>query len=81
MAKVMMNIQSDQPPTLGELKERLGLREEEIDRNFGVVLIDPDDHLYTIRVEHDAAAKVLNNVAHTTGPYQDPKIEPFGPVR
>ena len=80
MPKVMMTFQSPRKPTLDEIRKRYSLSESEVDSAFGVVEIDPDDNLYSIRVEAGSASKVDgNNAWGYSGPYADPKIEPFGP--
>ena len=80
MPKVMMNVRSMRAPTLAELQQKFGLKDAEIDKDFGVVEIDPDDHLYTIRVDDTAAKKVNSDFeVSTQGPFSDPIISPFGP--
>jgi hypothetical protein len=81
MAKVMMTIRAPQgPPTVPEIVSRYGLQPGEIDADFGVVLIDPADHAYTILVEPSAAGKIQpGGDWETSGPFSNPKIEPFGP--
>ncbi len=84
MAKVMMNIRTPQPqaPSVEEVKQMFGLQDVDIDSDFGVIEIDPDDHLYTIRVEDGAAARLGGPASPSwdaTGPFSDPKIQPFGP--
>jgi len=54
---------------------KLGLRHEDVDHEYGVVGIDPDAHLYAVRVTRDAADRVRPDGAE--GVYSDPKIEPF----
>lgn len=83
MAKLLMTIQSPGgAPSLEELKARYGLAEHEIDSTFGVVPIDPADHLYSISVEDTAAAKIQPDKNwKVSGPYSNPIIQPFGPPR
>lgn len=80
MAKVMMTLRCEVQPTLDQVRERYRLDLDEIDESFGVVEIDPDERLYTIRVE-EAAAKKFSDTDDwkVEGPYSDPGIEPFGP--
>jgi hypothetical protein len=63
-------------PTLSEAADLLGIREEAIDKKFGIVAIDPDEGLYTVRL-NEAEAKKLNADAGDSGPYSDPKIAPM----
>ena len=81
MAKVMMTIQSrDQALDLQAVKQRYGLSDDEIDPDFGVVLIDPSDGTYTVLVEAAAAEKLSGDAEWAVrGPYANPRIEPFGP--
>lgn len=81
MPKVMVTIQSPTaPPSIDEVRDRYQLAEDEIDLDFGVVEIDPQDHLYTILVDEAAAAKIVpSGDWEVSGPFSNPRIEPFGP--
>ena len=81
MTKVMVTIQAvEGPPELGEVIERYGLAPEDIDPDFGVVEIDPDDHLYVVLVTPEAATRIgPDDGWNTAGPFSNPRIEPFGP--
>jgi hypothetical protein len=81
MPKVMVTIQGPgEPPTVAELRRRYQLDESEIDASFGVVEVDPTEHVYTVLVEESAAAKVRPDQGWTVqGPYSNPRVEPFGP--
>ncbi len=81
MPRVMVTIQApDEPPTIDGLRRRYGLTEREIDASFGVVEVDPVEHVYTVLVEDSAVAKIQPNENWTVeGPYSNPRIEPFGP--
>ncbi|GAA3508021.1 hypothetical protein FHR32_008230 [Streptosporangium album] len=67
------------PPqaTLSQAIRHLGLSEKEVDTGYGLVLIDPDQGLYGLRVSEEAA-RALDPEAGG-GPYSDPRIEPYGP--
>ncbi|MER5421208.1 hypothetical protein [Streptosporangium roseum] len=67
------------PPqaTLAQAVRRLGLTEEEVDTGYGLVLIDPGQGLYGLRVAEEAAGRI--DPAAGGGPYADPRIEPYGP--
>jgi hypothetical protein len=76
MASVMVSLQLDpERASLEEVRRLLGLREDEVDSRFGVVNIDPNEHLYTILVEQEAAERV-RNAAPVRGVFSNPRIEP-----
>jgi len=81
MAKVMVTVQApESPPSIEELRSQFALDADEIDEEFGVVEIDPEDHLYTILVEEEAAGKIVSTADwEVSGPYSNPRVEPFGP--
>lgn len=81
MAKVMMTIRAPHvAPTVPELIAQYGLQPGEIDEDFGVIEIDPEDHAYTILIEPTAASKIQPNENwEVSGPFSNPKIEPFWP--
>lgn len=82
MAKVMLSFKATPTPSIEQVKRRFGLADDEIDAAFGVIEVDPDDHLLTILVEQSAAARVTGDPGWTgEGPFADPKIEPFGPPK
>lgn len=59
---------------------KLDLSDGQIDRDFGVVNVDPKRQLYAVMVEA-AAAERLSRRPDVAGPYANPTIEPFGPPR
>lgn len=81
MSAVMMTIQSlGIAPTLEEVRERYGLADDELDADFGVVEIDPQDGTYAVLVDERAAGKLSNSSDWSVkGPFSNPRIEPFGP--
>jgi hypothetical protein len=63
-----------------DVRARFGLTADEIDTDFGVVEIDPEDHLYTVLVEQSAAGKLVpSGDWDVSGPFSNPRIAPFGP--
>jgi hypothetical protein len=81
MAKVMLTLKLDPAhASLEDVMRKLDLSDGQIDRDFGVVNVDPQRQLYAISVE-TAAAHLLSRRPEVAGPYASPKIEPFGPVR
>ena len=81
MAKVMMTIQWPQgQPTIEQIQELFSLADDEIDREFGLIEIDPDERLFTFLVDEASAAKVKPGAGlRVAGPFSNPRIEPFGP--
>ena len=80
MAKVMMQVRSKKTLTLSEIKRLYALAEDEIDSNFGIVEVDPKDHLFAFLVEESAALKCFStDDFEISGPYSNVRIEPFGP--
>ena len=81
MTKVMVTIRADdEPPTLDEVVERYQLGPDDIDTDFGIVEVDPDDRLHVVLVSEAAAARIQPGDGWVTeGPFANPRIEPFGP--
>jgi hypothetical protein len=82
MAKVMVNIHTQgEAPTLQSVRERFGLRGEEIDSDFGVIEVDEKEGVYTILVDERAAAKLSGDARwKVTGPFPEGRIAPMGPT-
>jgi hypothetical protein len=73
-------------PTLDDVCASFQLDKSDVDEDFGVVEIDPDDHLYSIMVEESRIAQVDPKWAEVEteegtlrGPFSNPPVEPFGP--
>ena len=81
MAKVMMTIRWPQgQPSLEQIQKLFSLSDDEVDRDFGLIEVDPAEHLFTFLVEEASAAKVQPGAGWSvSGPYSNPRIEPFGP--
>jgi hypothetical protein len=76
---VMVTVQLPVGETdLPSAQRRLGLADDEVDRQFGLVAIDPDHRLYTLLVTVEAAERIVGK-GLASGPYANPRIEPFGP--
>ena len=77
----MMTVELDpEAATVENAAERLGVEPDRIDPEFGVVSIDPDQNLYTVLVDEQAAAEATPRPG-LEGPFSNPLIEPFGPTR
>ncbi len=80
MAKVMLTLHGrSEEPTLEEVMQELHLQADELDMDYGVQMIDPAAGDYVILVEEEAARRVAPDQVGVSGPYANPKIEPFGP--
>jgi hypothetical protein len=81
MTKLMVSIQWPQgAPTLAEIQKMFSLADDEVDREFGLIEVDPAEHIFTFMVEEASAAKVRSGPGWTvSGPFSNPSIEPFGP--
>jgi hypothetical protein len=81
MAGVMMTVELDPGAAdLAAAAERLGVAAKELDSEFGVVAIDPDNHLYTVMVDEQVCMAAARRDG-VSGPYSNPRIEPYGPPR
>lgn len=71
-AFVTLTVELPGKTSLAAAARRLRIATQHIDAGYGVVPLDPDNALYTVRVRASAAAD--------TGatPFSDPKIRPFG---
>ncbi len=80
---VLMTLQGDAgTPGLIKAARRLGLPTKALDRQFGVVSIDPDKDLFAVRAFSEfLPARQGDAHPETSGPYSDPKISPFGNPR
>ncbi|MBI3245045.1 MAG: hypothetical protein HYZ50_00885 [Deltaproteobacteria bacterium] len=71
----------DGQPSLQAVRDKFGLTPEEIDEQFGVVAIDPDEHLYCVLLEEAAVLRIHGSdhaaASLIEGPFANPAIEPF----
>lgn len=74
---VLVTVRLPPQATLAQAMRRLELSEEDVDTGYGLVLIDPGEGLYGLRVSEPAAHRI--DPAAGGGPYADPRIEPYGP--
>ena len=78
MSKVMLTIHGRKPEiTLDELMRELELSEAEVDREYGLQMIDPAAGDFVILVEESAALRVDPDQVGVSGPYADVQIETF----
>lgn len=65
---------TDGPPDLDTAARQLGLTKDELDADYGVVLIDVARRFYVVRSSSPRAAK-------HPGCFSDPEIGPLGPPK
>lgn len=78
--KVMMTFTfPNGTPTLSDVIRFYNLRREDLDERYGVIEIDPEDHLFSVMVDSSVANRLQpGSDANWQGPFSNPKIEPFG---
>ena len=76
MSKVLVTFIWDDEPTLSDVIERFSLKESDIDRDFGVVEIDPDRRMFTALVDSVAADRI-RNIDSRAAIHSNPAIRPF----
>lgn len=74
---------SEHQPSLGEAADKLGVSLEDLDSQFGVVPIDPEKGTYAVQVRSDKAPAPSTEPesGEYHGPWSNPKIAPFGPLK
>ena len=68
----------DHPPTLEQAANRLEVPVAALDRDYGVVLLDPKRGSYAVAVKDPAAGPSAGTRPGVEGPWANPRIEPFG---
>ena len=76
MSKMLYSINwAGKKPTLEQVAKKFGFDKKELDEEFGVIEIDPQDNLYSIMVEETAIGQ--KDTKDIEGPFSNPRIEPF----
>ncbi len=76
MSKMLYSINwTGEKPTLEQVAQKFGFKKKDLDDDFGVVEIDPQDNLYSVLVEETAI--VPKDAKNIKGPFSNPRIEPF----
>jgi len=79
MSKVMVTLKLDpEHASVDQVRRSLGIGADEIDDDFGVIAVSPDESLYAVLVDPETATRV-QGAEGAKGPFSNPKIEPFGP--
>ena len=77
---VLMVVKGDKgQPSLADAARQLKVTIEDLDAGFGVVAVDPDRGLYSVRVFADRVKP--DQSSEYRGPFSDPEIGPVGPVK
>jgi hypothetical protein len=73
---------SDSAPDIAAAAKSLGVSAKDLDPLFGVVPIDPERGMYAVQVRSDRLPNAgRGDVTDYQGPWSNPKIETFGPVK
>jgi hypothetical protein len=72
------------PPTLAQIAERFTLQVDDLDEQYGVVLVDPQASLYVVLIDDSAAEQARSEltsdqIAAGAGIFADPQIHPADP--
>ncbi len=71
-------------PSLEDVQRRFNLKPGEVDQQYGVVVLDAAESLYTVLISASAQKQVGNALSKSPkdsaeGIFANPRIEPFGP--
>ena len=81
MAKRLLTVRLEMDtPTVADVSRHLDVSEADVDLDFGVVLIDPDDKRYAVMVNEDVVPKATR-ARDVAGPFSNPRIETAGPPK
>lgn len=65
-------------PNLREAAAILGVEESDLDKDFGVIAINPAQHGYAVKIDENAVASAITS-DNVEGPFTNPPIGSFGP--
>lgn len=69
MRKVILQIQlKPSEASIKGVRRKLGLKAAQIDRDFGVPVVRPDQELYAVRVDVDVAQRLRGDEGRTPAP-------------
>lgn len=74
---ITVTLNTDEPAPQAVL-DQLGLSDDEVDGEFGIIALDRPARQYALMVTPAAAARVRGR-SEVRGPFANPRIEPFGP--
>ena len=82
MNKVLITLHGrSEDLTIQQVMDELHLKSDEVDVEYGVQPIDPAAGDYVILVDEKAARRIAPDQVGVSGPYSNPRIEPFGPPK
>jgi hypothetical protein len=68
-------------PTIADIQAKYHLKHDDLDSDYGVVLIDPQAQQYAVMIEAAAVERIMGRRIEgdpaIKGPYSNPPIEPF----
>lgn len=77
MSKMLYTVKLEgSDPSLEQVAEKLGITKGDLDEEYGLIEIDPEQKLYSVMVEESAVGERMS--PDVKGPFSNPRIEPFG---
>jgi hypothetical protein len=73
----LVTVRGDEAASLEGAAEQLGVALDDLDSNFGVVPIDPQEQLYAVNVRADRLPADFTASEEYRGPFSSPAIAPF----
>jgi hypothetical protein len=80
MPKVMLTVSLDEDASPASAAQKLHLGIDELDQDFGLVEIDPTEHVYAVLVDESRAHEAATEEG-VGGPFANPPVEAFGVPR
>ncbi|WP_067893082.1 hypothetical protein [Nocardia vaccinii] len=74
----LLTVRLPRGATLTDALRELRLSEADADIGYGLICLDPDEGLYTLRITDGAAQRMSESDSEATV-YADPRIEPADP--
>jgi hypothetical protein len=79
MSRVMVTLKLDsEHASAADVREAHGISAAEMDADFGVIEVSPEQGLYAVLVDPETAQRI-QGAAGVQGQFSNPKIEPLGP--
>jgi hypothetical protein len=75
---VLVQVRLPAGAALEDAVRKLGLAPDEVDRDYGLVPTDPEHGSFVLLVTA-AAGERIGILPGVSGPYSNPRIEPYGP--